>query len=1146
MAIKHSPGCGCCGDCPTTSGSGGSYTAGNYYEIPHDLGKNQSLDLRNIFPSSLWEKSNSWGKVEFKDSTGSTLYESLEVRPSSLDTTSVTFAPSDGANESFEKPVGYLYDVRAFKSFIEYELSDATEYERNRVFKYQEPKGQFYRIKSTTAGTFDDTEGYSRSLIKKHDPYYGQGNSYYNCGSDAASIYFTPEKSQYVFYTSDSSLQIKAIRANNPKGDCENSSPFIDWSATASMGSGTIAFSDDTHTQSITLSTPSSSDGTFQIQNSELGSTNCDLGYLASHNGTTVSVSYLNVATATGDGHFQLECSEVNGLEGTTTDVRVIRTGGNSTAVDVVVAVGNNDVTLSFQAGDQFKSFTLTHDSHDGRDFSTTPLPTNSAGGQTSVNGGVFIFRDDHWEYGSEDDTWHMQNGSSQQFWKWNPFERDSWSDSDLSSAAVRAFVSMSHDGVLGQWSSRGLYMIGTSCQSYSEVNEDCPEHTPCETIFPYHTQQYEVEVTLDANYTNLSMPDKIGNLHEGCSSIVLYEAQDPDFNDYVWRFSQNSEKVYVGEVDGYETSYYASNHWQSRDNTTLTSSFCGSYNLTSDYSTYMPTGYVTYGMGIFSFANPSVGSATRYFYPTTGSTPPSLKTGGLGRSIVEARSLSNIEVTTESIGGWTTSDGIKMVRGEVLELGSNVPVVTLPSSGYTDLSDFPIVGDLGTRVEIFAFNAAYRYAIYEKDEATSSYTSDVNIYIGQRDVPTTSYKVLGFNFFGFQSNHPDLWYEVSGTASDDGFYRLYWGGSATLQSGPFSTADDGSGNTFSALGDQTAILPIITVGYWRSDWTDANVSQTRSQAQLRSDVIDDGYSRSVSGPGAGSSGTLSGTWISHGITKNDVDYYFTTSQETARLQTTTADLCDVIYLFWEPNTGSRPDMPSEAERDDFNDDRTFILPESIGIVQLNDHPDSPASGLGWVLNGTPQYTTGSTVSLDPNGDYDNIICNSNAFNGSAQTYSYWDFNTLTAWNNHVDGDANPNYERTYIFQTHVTSTGLGKNVYTYGPSHVKYQETGLTFRQQWIPCYNGMNFPASLQISGDDDTQRQLNGLANSIEVDVVTGCSFSSPQWTQMNTLGQFTTVPSDIDAWTYFGTINWEVLDLRDFNISINPYSPLWDKS
>jgi len=1156
MAIKHSPGCTCCA-CPTASGSGVSYTAGTTYEIPYNLGTHKSLDLTNTFPSSLWQESNPWAKVEFKDSTGTTLHESIKVTPSGFNSVPVSFASSDGADETFSKPAGFFYNVRAFENTVDYELSDSTTYERNRQFKYQEPGGQFYRIKSVTAGTFNGTEGYARSLLKDFDPYYGNGDLYQDCNINKANIWFTPEKSQYFFFDSDTSIDVNFIRAHRENGDCNSLSPSVTWSGTGGLGSGSVSFSDNVHSQAVTMSTPTTAGGTFSMTSSSLGSTACSLGFSTVHNTSTISLSYIPIASATGDGHFQLECHEVQGIQGSTTDVRVIRTGGNSTAVDVVVAVGNTDVTLNFSAGDQYKSFTITHASHDGRSFASTPVPTNSKGGPQDIDAGKIVFRDDHWEYGSEDDTWHLKDGSAQQFWRWNPFERDGWTETDLSAAPIRAFLSMSHDGTFGQWSVSGLYMDGTTCNPYTTVNEDCPMHTPCVSVFPFHTQQYEIEVTLDAGYTNLSIPDKVGNLHEGCGSTVLYEADDPDILDYVWRWSQNYETVVVGALDGYETNYYASGHWAAQDYTVNLFSSCGNYTEDRIYSTYMPEGYVTFDSSSMWYANPTSGNQDAYFFTTTSTTTPSQIS--IGQNIT-AYSLTSIETTTESVGGWTTADGIKKVEGSLVDLAGtsedSIPqLLVYLQSGYTNLSDINISGYLGTRVEMYDFNAAYVSAVYEKDQATSYSTSDVNIYIGQTAIPTINYKLGGFSFFGFQNNHPDLWYQVSGSASDDGYYRLYWNGTTTVQSGPHTTADDGSGNVWSVLEDAVPVRPVISLSYWYSDWTESDVTTKRANrlaagfGEYYCDVIDDGYVRSVSGSGGGSTGVLSGTWISHEVEKEDVDYYVTTSAGNQLLTSFSVFTCDSIGFQWTPDDGARPDNPDGIQRDDFSDDMTFMLAESVGTVQLNDHPDSPASGLGWVFDGTPTRTTGTTVALDVFDPYTSVICNGNPFGGSSQTYSYWDYSTLTVWDKHVDGDANTNLARSYYFNTVVSSTGIGIGTDAqYGPSYAELRTYQINFRKKWLPCYNGMNFPINTSLVGDDDIDDLYHTTNGPVLADfnVMTACAISSPQWTQKNQLGIYSTAPAKYYRHTYTGSVSWETLDPVDFNMTINPYSPLWDKS
>jgi hypothetical protein len=1081
MAIKHSPGCTCC--CAPVTGTGGSYTSGTKYEIPYNLAPNMHLDVSSLFPSSLFE-ANGWGKVELMDSTGTALHESIEVTPETDWAEITSFTGQVGSKSQFTKPAGFIYNARGFGSAAEYTLSDATVHYRNKAFKYQEPKGVFYRIKSVTAGTFDGTEGYARSLIKDYQPSGNLGESYICDHPNLVekNAFITFDKSQYMFFTSDTSLDVKVIRANNPFGDCNGSSVFADWNSTGGvLGSGTESFADNVHSQTVSLSTPSSAGGTLYLENSGFGDSTCNQNFLVSHNADRISVSYIPPAPQTGDGHFQLECIGVQGLEGTSTSVRVIRQGGNSTAVDVVVAVGNTDVTLNFASGDQYKEFTITHESHDGEDFSTTAIPTNSKSGVVgNVDGGVIVFRDDHWEYGSSTDTWHGKDGSPQEFYQWNPFQRDGWTDEDLLSAPIRAFISMSENGNLGEWTVQRLLMEGTDCSPYATVNSSCPSHTPCVSIFPYHTQQYDIEVTLDANYSNIGVPTEKTNAHSGCGTQVVYEAEDPDFQDYVWRFAQNTEQIIAKHIDGYVTKYFASGYWASQDTSQTALSFCGNYTLNKIYSAYYPDGYVDYDNLYAPFNDgydqPTTGNADWYFFPTVTAAAPSQinfqYTQG-GSSGFACYSLSNIEFTTENVGGWTTTDGIKRVKGEFVDIAGTpdgiIPYVA-PSLSVSSLAYESISGRPGRRVEWLGSNAAYDHAVYE------SVIASPNPYVGQTEIPITDYKISSFSIFGFQTSHPDLWYEVSGSATDDGFYRVYWNGSSTVQGGPYLSSDDGAGNVFAAL-SETPVSPEITFNWWHSPWTSSSVPSG----------IDPGYIRTTTLGAGGSGGSISGTFISDVRKLDKTGKVVSTSPETQMLlPSSVPDDCHYIVQSWVPDDGARPAVPDEIQNEEFNSSTSHILAEDPGVFQVPGSPDGPPTGVGWVFDGTPTRIVSSTIPLDPFGDYGSVICGSYTWNGAAQSTSYWDFNSLTAWDHHYETESSSS--RQYQFFYEVAHSGGS------GPSGAELYQRTLYMRIVWLPCYNSMNFPETISLDARNDLATGDTSL-----VSVVTGCSFSNPRWDQ-----------------------------------------------
>ena len=1144
MAIKHSPGCGCCNCSPTTGGNV-SYTAGTTYEIPFDFTKNLSLDLTSLFPESLWNESNPWGKIELKDSSGTTLHESIQITPNTDFSDITDFTGQVGSKSTFVKPTSWFYDIRGFGSQTLYELSDTTTHRRNKGYKYQEPGMVFFRIKSVSAGTFDKSEGYARSLIKEWKPEGNLGAAYADCeNSDVTpDIYFTTQKREYTFFDNESSYDVNIIRSHRPDGDCNASSPGVTWGTDSNLfGSGSAGFSDNVHSQTITL-VGSSSDGILRLLSSGMGTdTSCNHSFGATHNTEASSITIEPITSRTGDGRFQLETLKVQGIEGSSTDVRVIRHDGNSTAVDVVVAVGNTDVTLNFAAGDQYKSFSITHIAHDGKDFSTTPIPTNSSvSASATVNGGVIVLRDDHWEYGSDSDGWHGKTSSTQEFNQWNPFERDGWTDSDLSSASIRAFISMSHDGTLGTWSAQRLYMIGTDCATYPETNDGCPEHTPCVSIFPYHTQQYDIEVTLDANYNSLSIPDKLANAHDGCGTTVVYEAKDPDFQDYVWRWAQNFEQILPDSISVYNTDYYAVGHWAAQDSSvsTFDCTFSGTITRSNDYSTYLPEGYVFWdnlpsGNPQNGYDQPTSAGDTLYHYPVTSTTTPSTQDGP---DIDSAYSLSSIEFTTENVGGWTTTDAIKRVRGSIIDLAGTpdavIQLATNVGSG-SNLGDATISGRLGTRVQWYITNSAYHNSIYEKYDDSPA----VNHYVGQTAIPVASAKLLSFSFFGFQNDHPDLWYEVSGSSSDDGFYRIYWNGTSTAQGGPYTTADDGAGNAWSALPDETPVAPQVTYHYWYSAYT-----EDPPGTGITGTDLDAGYVRNVAGGNnAGATGTLSGTFIAGFYGFDYTDLVVSTSPETFLVSNPAYPTsgCTWVSYTWYPDTEARPVTPDELQKFQFNSDVSHFLARDPGVFQVPGQNGVPA-GDNYVFDGTPTLTTGTTIPLDGFGDYYQVICGSYTWNGSSANTSYWDFNALTVWDGHYQELAGLWRYNEFFYK--VLHTG-GINASNYGPSYAALYNRTLTFRMVWLPCYNSMNFPKSVSLDGDidiDDSQTLDTSLHN-----VMTGCTFSNPRSVKSNTLSQFGGSPDENYHWVYDGTVSWEVLDPKDFNISLSPYSPLWSKS
>jgi hypothetical protein len=686
--------------------------------------------------------------------------------------------------------------------------------------------------------------------------------------------------------------------------------------------------------------------------------------------------------------------------------------------------------------------------------------------------------------------------------------------------------------------------MIGTDCATYPETNDGCPEHTPCVSIFPYHTQQYDIEVTLDANYNSLSIPDKLANAHDGCGTTVVYEAKDPDFQDYVWRWAQNIEAIGGVSPDVYNTDYYAVGHWAAQDSSvsTFDCTFSGTITRSNDYSTYLPEGYVFWdnlpsGNPQNGYDQPTSAGDTFYHYPVTSTTAPSLQSGPSNGGW----SMSSIEFTTENVGGWTTTDAIKRVRGSIIDLaGTSDAVIQLANTAFVTntLGDAPITGRLGTRVRWFSPNSAYENSVYEKHEASPA----VNHYVGQTQVAVASAKLTTFTFFGFQSNHPDLWYEVSGSASDDGFYRVYWNGTSTTQSGPHTTADDSAGNVWSAIPDETPVAPQVTYDYWYSTWT-----EDPPAGGLDSHELESGYVRNISGGNnAGATGSLVGTFISYTTKRDYTDETVETSPETwmqgvlAEFPTGVRPDCQKAYYSWTPDTESRPATPSELQKFQFNADVSHFMPSDPGVFRIPGQNAVPA-GDNYVFDGTPVRVTGTTIPLDAFGDYYQVICGSYTWNGASANTSYWDFNALTVWDGHYEEPLNATREN--WFNYFVDHTGY-VSANAKNPTYSELASRTVTFRMVWLPCYNGMNFPKSVSLDGDIDIDESVT-LDTSLH-NVMTGCSISNPRYVQQNTLNGYGGSIPEVYRWIYDGTVSWEVLDPKDFNISLSPYSPLWSKS
>lgn len=96
-------------------------------------------------------------------------------------------------------------------------------------------------------------------------------------------------------------------------------------------------------------------------------------------------IEYLPSASSTGRRIFYLECTRAYTTESGSVDIRIYRTGGNSSAVDVTLYNDGSYQTISFASGENYKTVTINGQVHDGlRDSldhhtdSTPPKPLDS------------------------------------------------------------------------------------------------------------------------------------------------------------------------------------------------------------------------------------------------------------------------------------------------------------------------------------------------------------------------------------------------------------------------------------------------------------------------------------------------------------------------------------------------------------------------------------------------------------------------------------------------------------------------------------------------------------------------------------------------------------------------------------------------
>lgn len=1186
MPILRSPGCNCSCECLLVEQDDYNYalTANTLHEIPQTVPVNSTVDLSYLLPRAYFEDTSNVFKIHIKDSTGTTTHKTLTYQsqrdttnfynyfdeelfypPQYLSTQPLGRHPSHREYENYYP--NYRYDNRFNKRFLN--VNDGTyDFECLVNYKNTFVGEKKFRIKSVTAGQFRVDEGNAFSIKET----FGPGSSNATSCADAYDqpSRWTFEKLTYAILDTDTSVTSKLMRFD-AHYDCSEGDIRSD--VTVFPSTDTAVWTASDRSKTFTNSRPFEADKTYDIK-LKFDTPNACYEKLGIPNARS-SVFVIPTASETGDGFFHLETLEVVGFEGTSTPVRVYRTGGNSTAVDVVVAVGNSDVTLNFAAGDVYKDFTITHDTHDGQNFTSGMIPTNDILFPAFVLGDNFsvenlplqlVFRRNTFEFGhretfsdlTDDRTSperghqrpdEIKNAAGSEWWAQRvPFERDGWDNS-----TVKIYVESNVDTTLESFR---VYEVKheATCNLASD-NIDCPENNRCDVIGEYHEQQFDIDYDFGLNATY--MPAASHTFNDGCTSYHAFW-NDPlneqiasdrfghyfasryyDLDDWrlygffgptaLWNVAFN---ILQFNMDAAERTVrcYDDAHWDAQEQSVTINVSCGTVDDSTDFSN-MPRACAAFGSIDYCFTHTcgdsyTNGSVVGYAYPVgdlPGYTP--VWSGEYATTCHEIIECSGPGFNTDN-GIHKTVISATAMRPDRHGFVGNDAAFQSPTDDY--------------------HRAGWRIAHYEspdeKYDNVWEWDSTSWFYVGQNKVHEVDYDITLADFTSsvdfLDDTTPDYWFNYTyGTnTSLHGYYRIRYQSGTNIRSGPFSTADDGLGNTFASVDDQVGIYTDVKVIYFTS-WLNRPAGEDLDE---QFDYPGLGQIHYLPEPGyTVVDGSLSAEFVGKFVLEEnfykDVEYAIGVSDDDK-----VSGIPHKIDGYYPTASADRSEVNSFDNGDggaSFPDQVYFssCTPTVTTDFTLDIDPSFSGPPTGYTrkfVDDSNQPTTSVTTCTSETGGYSYICCDGNSPGSEVINSKHFVYDSLSDWNGEITGDGTGFKESRVNFYT--TGAVGGSLAERAGITSLLLREADYQFPCKWGDCWTEQD-QRTESFDGSTDTVIGPDKIYPFRSIDAPAG-----PTFQQLNGT-------AEDDPWSLCldVTAQSNVISKSNITITARAYATQWQK-
>lgn len=597
MPFANNPGCSCCDTCNVVELQDLDHdlVAGTPYQLPGNINSFNQINLSNLIETGFFKTKDDWIDLKvYRDVGGvETLQGTIRYQLMSLGHS------RDYHYQDDTLPYPTVRKWRGLGARVdnEWHLIHGDPYNVNVGCSE-------VVITGVSAGTFDGTPCVVSSLKNAYARKYGDPNTTENWVDPLDRPYrgkrweetcpngrYNPanyrfEKNNYVMFDNEASFSTTLYRYDSTSGSVTLEVTALGTASDATFAAGA--------TSAAISRTFSGSAGTITTP----------LAIGSPHNIESESSS-----TVSGPGDFKIECTRAYTTESGSVDIRIVRTGGNTDAVNVSVYDGSTIQTLAFSAGQNFATITVNGTTHDGLrsslDLDGDDTPATPKDDYLLER---ITIRANSWELHGETTTGFGE-----------PSLDANWLSQSHSTAQDRYFYyadSIPFDKTGSVWQPNVYIKVDASkntklryyevskirndatCDYADEHEKTCPLYEQCTYTSEHNHQPADFADTSSTG--TMYLPDAEKHVFiDGCTTYHLFRDVGLDYEEpfFVLReherrdtyvCTQNSYGYCVFVVEDYTPPSNTSTgpFTQDCDGTTVT------YNVINDYSN-LPSGYV-------------------------------------------------------------------------------------------------------------------------------------------------------------------------------------------------------------------------------------------------------------------------------------------------------------------------------------------------------------------------------------------------------------------------------------------------------------------------------------------------------------------------------------------------------------------------